>query len=66
MDYDFDTESSNMITHYLRRGYPKSLLIKHRDSAKGFSQEELLIPKIKEVTDREIIVTRYITPITLT
>jgi hypothetical protein len=30
MEYDYDTESSTMIRHYLRRGYPQSLLIKHR------------------------------------
>jgi hypothetical protein len=42
MDYDFETESANMIIHYLRRGYPKNLLTKHRDRALSFSQDDLL------------------------
>jgi hypothetical protein len=59
MDYDYNTESSKMIRHYLRRGYPKSLLIKHREKAKRLTQDDLLTPKIREITNREIIVTRY-------
>jgi hypothetical protein len=27
MDYDFEMESAKMIRHYLRRGYPKGLLL---------------------------------------
>jgi hypothetical protein len=59
MDYDFDTESANMIRHYLRRGYPKNLLVKHRDRAKIFSQEDLLEVVEKTITDREIMVTKF-------
>jgi hypothetical protein len=42
MDYHFDTESANMIRHYLRRGYPKNLLTKHRERARRFSHDDLL------------------------
>jgi hypothetical protein len=30
MDYDFDTECFNIIRLYLRRGYTKNILLKHR------------------------------------
>jgi hypothetical protein len=59
MDYDFDVESNNMIRHYIRRGYPRKLLVKHRENAKMFSQRDLLTPKEKVITDREIMVTRF-------
>jgi hypothetical protein len=59
MDYDFDVESNNMIRHYLKRGYPRRILVKHRENAKAFSQLDLLKPKEKVLTDREIMVTRY-------
>jgi hypothetical protein len=29
MDYDFDVESNNMIRQYIRRGYPRKLLVKY-------------------------------------
>jgi hypothetical protein len=59
MDYDFDTESANMIRHYLRRGYPKALLTKHRERARLFTQDDLLTPHPKNSTEREIMVTRF-------
>jgi hypothetical protein len=59
MDFDFETESATMIRHYLRRGYPKSLLIKHRERARQFSQQDLLEVKVHQNTEREIFVTKY-------
>jgi hypothetical protein len=59
MDFDFDTESAIMIRHYLRRGYPKSLLVKHRERARQFSQQDLLEVKIHQDTEREIMVTKF-------
>jgi hypothetical protein len=59
MDYDFEVESNKMIRHYIKRGYPKNLLQKHYQNAKIFSQEELLKPKVKTLTNREIMVTTY-------
>jgi hypothetical protein len=60
MDNDFEVESANMIRHYLRRGYPNSLLSKHRQRARRFTQDKLIIPILKQETDREIMVTRFI------
>jgi hypothetical protein len=59
MDYDFDTESTKMVNHYLKRGYPKNLLTKHRARARKYTQDELLEVSEKIPTDREILVTRF-------
>jgi hypothetical protein len=59
MDFDFDNESANMIRHYIRRGYPQKLLTKHRDKARRYTQDQLLMVKDKQITDREIMVTRF-------
>jgi hypothetical protein len=52
MDYDFHTTSKQIFIHFQRRGYPKNILIKHRERARKFTPEALLTPKAKITTDR--------------
>jgi hypothetical protein len=60
-DEDFNSHSENMIAHYIRRGYPKRILKKHLAEIQKYSQDDLLLPKIKsdEKSNRMVLVLDY-------
>jgi hypothetical protein len=53
MNYDFDTQSVNLIRYYLRRGYPK------KKELKLFPRRIYSLWWKKIPTDREIMVTKF-------
>jgi hypothetical protein len=48
LDMDFNLNCEKMIGHYLRRGYPKRILMKHVEEVKQLKQEDLLEVKSKD------------------
>jgi hypothetical protein len=58
-DSDFVMESRRLVKDYMRRGYPKHLVEEHLNKAAQFSQNELLEPKEKKESDKQVLVLTY-------
>ena len=59
LDWDFNLEARALLLAYLRRGYPRSTLEKALYKASSFTQDDLLVPKIKTPEDRTVIALEF-------